>query len=395
MSLKAMTKKTKYITIAVALCFILAGILICTGVLLATGFDLSKLDNSVYTTSSYEFKDEIDAINIDCAVTDVTIELSKDNLCTVTCFEDETLPHTVTLQEGTLNITSTKTKWYTHIKPFSFKSSAVIICLPEDIYKTLNASVSTGSISLQNISADEIKLTASTGDISIINAKQCENIDATVSTGDINILSTVCNKLTTKATTGSSGGEDKKDNTVNFNELKALIIKSADIVNAYYEKINARLTGEYVAQSDYGTFVELTEGQFKATSTDIEQLFTNLQQIITDIDNVESTLIEVNACIKSGLLYYNEAGIPIFGLEIGQTNEVDGVKVFSQYARFTADRLVFYDYNGREMAYISDKKLYIDNIEVASSFSIGGFVETVQPDLSVVKRWVGGEGQWQ
>ena len=193
----------------------------------------------------------------------------------------------------------------------------------------------------------------------------------------------------------SSGGEDKKDNTVNFNELKALIIKSADIVNAYYEKINARLTGEYVAQSDYGTFVELTEGQFKATSTDIEQLFTNLQQIITDIDNVESTLIEVNACIKSGLLYYNEAGIPIFGLEIGQTNEVDGVKVFSQYARFTADRLVFYDYNGREMAYISDKKLYIDNIEVASSFSIGGFVETVQSDLSVVKRWVGGEGQWQ
>lgn len=193
----------------------------------------------------------------------------------------------------------------------------------------------------------------------------------------------------------SSGGEDKKDNTVNFNELKALIIKSADIVNAYYEKINARLTGEYVAQSDYGTFVELTEGQFKATSTDIEQLFTNLQQIITDIDNVESTLIEVNACIKSGLLYYNEAGIPIFGLEIGQTNEVDGVKVFSQYARFTADRLVFYDYNGREMAYISDKKLYIDNIEVASSFSMGGFVEAVQSDLSVVKRWVGGEGQWQ
>lgn len=193
----------------------------------------------------------------------------------------------------------------------------------------------------------------------------------------------------------SSGGENKKENSVNFNELKALIIKSADIVNAYYEKINARLTGEYVAQSDYGTFVELTEGQFKATSTDIEQLFTNLQQIITDIDNVESTLIEVNACIKSGLLYYNEAGVPIFGLEIGQTNEVDGVKVFSQYARFTADRLVFYDYNGREMAYISDKKLYIDNIEVASSFSIGGFVETVQPDLSVVKRWVGGEGQWQ
>ena len=198
----------------------------------------------------------------------------------------------------------------------------------------------------------------------------------------------------------NSGGEDKKDGGVNFNELKALIIKSADIVNAYYEKINARLTGEYVAQSDYGTFVELTEGQFKATSTDIEQLFTNLQQIITDIDNVESTLIEVNACIKSGLLYYNDAGVPIYGLEIGQTNEIDGEKVFSQYARFTADRLVFYDYNGREMAYISDKKLYINDIEVAnidvsSSLSVGEFIDSVQSDGSVVTRWVGGEGTWQ
>lgn len=198
-----------------------------------------------------------------------------------------------------------------------------------------------------------------------------------------------------KNTATDSGGDAQRDNAVNFNELKALIIKSADIVNAYYEKIHARLAGEYVAQSDYGTFVELTEGQLKATSTDIEQLFTNLQQVITDIDNVEHTLIEVNAHIKSGLLYYNEDGIPIYGLEIGQRNEVDGVEVFNQYARFTADRLVFYDYNGREMAYISDKKLYIEHIEIAGSLVLGAFVKAVQSDGSVVKRWVGGEGQWQ
>ena len=198
-----------------------------------------------------------------------------------------------------------------------------------------------------------------------------------------------------KNTATDSSRDAQRDNAVNFNELKALIIKSADIVNAYYEKIHARLAGEYVAQSDYGTFVELTEGQLKATSTDIEQLFTNLQQVITDIDNVEHTLIEVNAHIKSGLLYYNEDGIPIYGLEIGQRNEVDGVEVFNQYARFTADRLVFYDYNGREMAYISDKKLYIEHIEIAGSLVLGAFAKAVQSDGSVVKRWVGGEGQWQ
>ncbi len=196
------------------------------------------------------------------------------------------------------------------------------------------------------------------------------------------------------ATVGSSG-DAQQDAAASFNELKALIIKSADIVNAYYEKINARLVGEYVAQSDFGTFIEQTEGLINANSTEIEQLYTNLQQIITDIDNVEHTLIEVNAHIKSGLLDYEDDGTPIYGLEIGQRNEIDGVEVFNQYARFTADELSFYDSNGMKVAYISDNKLYIAHIEITGSLSQGGFVDTTLSDLSIITRWVGGEGQWR
>lgn len=204
-----------------------------------------------------------------------------------------------------------------------------------------------------------------------------------------------------KNTAGSSSGsEDKKDSGFNFNELKALIIKSADIVNAYYEKISAKLVGIYVAQSDYGDFYEYTTGEFKAHSDRIEENYKNIQSIVSKVDGVNDVLIEVNACIKSGLLYYDDAGVPIYGLEIGQTNEIDGVEIFNQYARFTADRLVFYDYNGREMAYISDRKLYINDIEVANIdiskvLSIGGFIDGVQDDGSVITRWAGGDGQWQ
>ena len=198
----------------------------------------------------------------------------------------------------------------------------------------------------------------------------------------------------TKATTGSSGGEDKKDSGVNFNELKALIIKSADIVNAYYEKIEAKLAGKYVAQSDFGTYEQDTEYLIRGNSYNIEQLFSNIQKIITDVEGLEKSLIDVNAYIKSGELY-EEDGVPIYGLEIGQRTEIDGEEVFNQFARFTAEKLSFYDYNGREVAYISDNKLYIANIEITGSFSQGGFVESTQPDLSVITRWVGGEGQWQ
>ena len=39
-----------------------------------------------------------------------------------------------------------------------------------------------------------------------------------------------------------------------FNDIKALIIKSADIVNAYYDEINTRLESVYVAESKFGAF---------------------------------------------------------------------------------------------------------------------------------------------
>ena len=192
---------------------------------------------------------------------------------------------------------------------------------------------------------------------------------------------------------GSSGGEDKKDNSVNFNELKALIIKSADIVEAYYDEISERLNGKYVAISDFGKYTEDTSHLIVNNSDNINRIFGNIREITTDIDNVEHTLIDVNAHIKTGLLYEDDQGVPIYGLEIGQKTEIDGEEVFNKYARFTSDKLSFYDNNGMEVAYISDRKLYIANIEITGSFSQGGFVDTVQPDLSVVTRWVGGEGQ--
>lgn len=177
-----------------------------------------------------------------------------------------------------------------------------------------------------------------------------------------------------------------------FNSIKSLIIKSADIVNAYYEAINARLKGLYVAESDFGTYTEATDAKIEANSESIAQHYTNIQQILSDIEGFESSLIEVNAHINSGLLYYDEDGAPVYGLEIGQRTETNGEETFNKYARFTSDKLSFYDSNDNEVAYISDKKLYITHVEITGSFSLGGFVDKVLADLSVVTKWVGGDG---
>ena len=187
----------------------------------------------------------------------------------------------------------------------------------------------------------------------------------------------------------SSKGDSTQEAQNNFNSVKSLIIKSADIVNAYYEEINKRLEGIYVAESDFGVYTEQTAQDIQENSSSIERMFTNLQEIISDIENVENTLIEVNAHIKSGLLYYADDGSPVYGLEIGQRTEIDGVETFNKYARFTSDRLSFFDSNDNEVAYISDKKLYINNVEVTGSYKIGGLVDTVLADLSVVTKYIG------
>lgn len=210
-----------------------------------------------------------------------------------------------------------------------------------------------------------------------------------------------------------------------FNAIKSLIIKSADIVNAYYEEINKRLKSEYVAQSDFGSYTEEMEQMITGNSSAIEQAFANIQTIDSDIQGVFKTLsdnikraetelaegmdgvsaelgekietitknlaaiLTVNAYIKSGLLYYNDDGLPVYGVEVGQTNNVNGEEVFRKFARFTANRLSFYDQNDMEVAYISDYKLYITSVEILYSLVGGGFMLDFSRGFTL--QYLGGE----
>lgn len=235
-----------------------------------------------------------------------------------------------------------------------------------------------------------------------------------------------------------------------FSVLKPLIIKSADIVNVYYEKLYTKLSQDYLAQSVFGTYKEQATQAIEANATAIDQAFTNIQTIDTDlqgifteiqttdtkvseevsgikqniedtakalsdsindtaselsesIDNVSGDLSEqiaalaqsvdailtVNAYIKSGLLYYNDDGLPVYGVEVGQTNNVNGEDVFKKFARFTSDRLSFYDQNNTEVAYISDYKLYITSVEILYNLIGGGFILDFSRGFTL--KYAGGE----
>lgn len=174
---------------------------------------------------------------------------------------------------------------------------------------------------------------------------------------------------------GSSGTPVKKEEqTVNFNQLKALIIKTAEVVESYEERIDKilDLDGEYIAQSPFGTFVEQTNNQVSADSGKITQQIRDLQAIFDEDGNILAERL-VNGHIYSGIIEYaKDGGEAIIGIEIGQTTRSDGVETFDKFARFTAERLSFYDQNEIEVAYISNYKLHITNAEITGELEVRG-----------------------
>ena len=175
----------------------------------------------------------------------------------------------------------------------------------------------------------------------------------------------------------------EKEAESTFNSIKSLIIKSADIVDAYSEEINRELSGVYVAQSDFGIYSQETSRRIEENSQYTKDVFVNVQEISSSLSEVENIVLETNAYIKSGELDTDEEGRPVIGIEVGQTN--DGV--FSRYARFTSERLSFFNNNGIEIAYVSGQKLYITEAEITGNLTLGKY--EIDTSDGLIFRWAG------
>lgn len=149
-----------------------------------------------------------------------------------------------------------------------------------------------------------------------------------------------------------------------FATLKPLIIKSAEIVESYSQEIRRRLEGEYVAQSEFGTYTRQTEQAIRENSEEITRSFRSLQAIETEVARLDRAVLDAGAYIKTGLLYETEDALPVYGVEIGQQVSTGEAVVFRKFARLTAEKLSFYDENDTEVAYVSDCRLHITSADV-------------------------------
>lgn len=179
-------------------------------------------------------------------------------------------------------------------------------------------------------------------------------------------------------------GENAQDT---FNSIKALIIKSADIVNAYYETMKVSFDGIYTANSDFGQFQEVTNSRITAASTGIEQIYNDLQHVIAEVSEV----LKTQAWIKSGLLETDGQGNPIYGIEVGQKTETGGVETFNKYARFTASGIYFYlPSSTKPIAWLTGTQLFIQDATINGSLNLFGY-KLVHIEGGLTFKWVGGD----
>ena len=167
------------------------------------------------------------------------------------------------------------------------------------------------------------------------------------------------------------------------------------------EAFRTYVQNSFVTSDEFGSYrtdvsteleqtVESFTEKFTYVQTSLDDATKDIEDLGKDVDNLGQSLSEVSAHFKSGVLYHNDAGSPVYGLEVGQRTEVNGVETFNKYAQFTSDRLSFFDQGGEEVAYIGDQKMFITHAEVTGSFKLGSFIDTTLEDGSIISKWVGG-----
>ena len=150
---------------------------------------------------------------------------------------------------------------------------------------------------------------------------------------------------------------EKKTTLSGYAALKSLIIKTADFAAANSETWSTKLSGSYVAISDFGKYLEKTQLTIEGNSVGIKQLY----DYTAGVNNQFS--VNSKQYIKTGLLYYKDA-VPVYGVGVGniETTVTDGgERVIDQtkneLVTVTPDRVSFWQ-DGQEVAYLSNKKLH-------------------------------------
>lgn len=204
--------------------------------------------------------------------------------------------------------------------------------------------------------------------------------------------------------TSSGGGSSQSGGSIGeaYNELRALIVNTANYVAAEEDRLEQEFNSKYTAISDeWGTFQESIGSTIETTARETVQSYGYDAQISTlqeEAATFSEYKIHTEGFIRSGFIDYDSEGVPIIGIAIGQNLTSTEVTIDGEkYQRFdedqscafyTADRVSF-RINGQEVAYISNRMLYIGDVSITNSATIGNKWRITHNNGLTIK-WIGG-----
>ena len=180
-----------------------------------------------------------------------------------------------------------------------------------------------------------------------------------------------------------------------FNSIKDLIIKSADIVKAYYEEIDLLyLKGNYVAESDFGTYKEETANSIQATSDAVTAKFTKTEVIDGEVVQSEYSLDDIDSRLRKqeGTIRFGSVTTTLtpdretIGIEIGEIDTINDTAT-KRFAVFSAAGIELYGGSSTPVATISQSKITITSAEFDGYLKLGKY----RVDLSrgIAFKWEG------
>ena len=234
-----MNQTTKNWLIAGA-ALVLIGVLVLVGGVAMSHWDFSAF-GAKYETKAVDVDEGFRNLTIRADTEDIAFIPSDNGTCRVVFYERENRRHTASVHDGTLLIEGTDTeKWHEHFTLFSTGSPRITVYLPQNDYASLyieedtgdivmpadfrfesaeiaggtgdvewysssgqvQMELSTGEIRIEDIFAEKLELSVSTGRVEVRSVACAGDVSVNVSTGKTTMSDVTCKRF---CSTGSTG----------------------------------------------------------------------------------------------------------------------------------------------------------------------------------------------
>ena len=150
------------------------------------------------------------------------------------------------------------------------------------------------------------------------------------------------------------------------------------------DKVKALKQDVLTVQQSTGANIEINSQAITQQYSEIKSMEETIKSMDGQVKDVTAKVTATDGYIKTGKIAEDENQNPIYGVEIGQTK--DDLE-FSVFARFTPEKLSFYDGHGNEISYFSGQKLHIKEAVVLSAMNLGGYEINTKKGLTL--KWAG------